>query len=111
MRNFAKSTGARSIINILDSRIAIAKSAYFAYSLSKKALADCTRQAAVELAPAIRVNGICPGVVLPADGRRAGEPKACTGSVRDVTDAVEYLLSNETVTGEMLFVGNERHSG
>jgi len=112
MRDFAKMAEAGQIINILDSRIATTKTAYFAYSLSKKALAECTKLAAKEFAPGIRVNGICPGLVLPAAGPgRKGEDSIPLGSVKDVTDAILRLLDSKDVTGELIFIDGEEHLG
>lgn len=52
--------------NIIDNKIAFNQYHYSVYLLSKKALADFTKLAAVESAPDVRVNGLAPGVVLPA---------------------------------------------
>ncbi|HHH76307.1 MAG TPA: SDR family NAD(P)-dependent oxidoreductase [Phycisphaerae bacterium] len=112
MRDYAKLAKSGQIINILDSRIATTKTAYFAYSLSKKALAESTKLAAKELAPDIRVNGICPGLVLPADGPgRKGEESITLGSVKDVTDAVLYLLNDKRITGELIFLDGDLNLG
>ncbi len=68
MRDFAKYCKKGNIINFVDTRITNNKSEYAAYSLSKKALWESTKMAALELAPEIRVNAIAPGVTLaPAD--------------------------------------------
>ena len=49
--DFARVCKKGQIINILDTRITRNRSSHFAYTLSKKALADFTRLAAAELAP------------------------------------------------------------
>lgn len=117
LRNYARAVESGEAINLLDTRIAGTKTAYFAYSLAKKALGDLTRMAARELGPDFRVNGICPGLVLAPEGQGPGYlerlsakiPLRRPGEVDDVVRAVEYLLDNPFVTGEILFVdGGER---
>ena len=107
------------IINILDNKIFYEQYDYFNYVLSKKALAAATTMAAMELAPSIRVNGICPGVILPAADRSAaylsyrkqGIPLLAMGSPEHILAAVFYLLENKFVTGELLTVdGGEAKS-
>jgi NAD(P)-dependent dehydrogenase (short-subunit alcohol dehydrogenase family) len=110
--SFAKQVAEGSIINILDNKIAFQQYHYSAYLLSKKALADFTRMAAIEFAPGIRVNGIAPGVVQPADSRSdayidwrvEGIPLAKKGQPAALIQAAEYLLDNDFVTGQILFV-------
>ncbi|HCR85885.1 MAG TPA: hypothetical protein DIV86_04330, partial [Alphaproteobacteria bacterium] len=52
------------IINILDSYIKSNSGSYFAYLLSKKALAQFTEMSALALAPQIRVNAVSIGLLL-----------------------------------------------
>ena len=100
------------IINILDTNISKQKTKHFDYLLSKKLLAEFTRQLAVELAPGIRVNGIAPGIILPPPGKdeehinRMAEsiPMKTKGSPENIVKAADYLLTNRFVTGEILFV-------
>lgn len=54
-----------SIINMLDQGIAHADPNAFTYALSKKMLAEATKSCALSFAPAIRVNGIAPGPMIP----------------------------------------------
>ena len=99
------------IINILDTRITKKRTAYFAYLLSKKSLADFTLLAATELAPDIRVNGIAPGLILPPDGEDSAYldrlatkiPAKRKGSVKNIVDTVEFLIKNEYITGQIIF--------
>lgn len=116
-RAFYNSVAGGSIINILDNKIAFQQHHYAAYLLSKKTLAELTCLAAVEFAPRIRVNGIAPGVVLPGESRSdayiqwriEGIPLQRQGRVEQLVQAMNYLLSNEFVTGQILFVdGGER---
>lgn len=112
MQAFARGCESGSVVNVLDNKIGFNQNAYAAYALSKKALAELTRIAAVELAPAVRVNGVSPGVVLPAETRtesylawrREAIPLKRQGSPEHVADALMYLLRNDFVTGQVLTV-------
>ena len=111
-RAFAGLCKGGQIINILDSRVARMATDHFAYTLSKKALADMTKMAAKALAPTVRVNAVCPGLILSPEGqaekfsRRMLErvPLGRTGSPEDVAKAVMFLVENEFITGQLLFV-------
>lgn len=116
-QSFARLRKQGCVINLLDTKIEQKRSNYFAYTLSKKALFEFTRMAAHELAPGIRVNGVCPGLILPPEGeddaylRRMAEriPLRQSGSPDDIAAAVRFLLENEFITGECIFVdGGER---
>lgn len=110
--SFKRCVGRGQIINILDNKIAYHQYQYAAYLLSKKSLADFTRMAALEFAPAIRVNGIAPGVTLPGESRTdayvnwriEGIPLKKKGRDEQLTQALTYLLHNDFVTGQILFV-------
>lgn len=109
---FAKAGYPGQAINILDNKIAFNQFQYAAYLLSKKALAELTKIAAVELAPKIRVNGVAPGVVLPAetrsqeyiDWRVQGIPLRVQGNTNHIAQAILYLVQNTFVTGQILLV-------
>ncbi len=55
-----------SVVNMLDTAVVRKHSTHFMYLLSKKNLAVFTEMAAYELGSRARINGICPGPVLPA---------------------------------------------
>lgn len=101
-----------NIINIIDNKIAFNQYHYAAYLLSKKALAELTKLAALELAPNIRVNGIAPGVTLPATERSdeyvqwrvKGIPLQRQGTIDYLLQAMQYILDNDFVTGQILMV-------
>ena len=105
-----------AIINIGDLSALQAWPSYAHHAIAKAGLVHMTRVLARALAPAIRVNAIVPGNVLPpegwededhADGRdrvltaRSGEP-------RDVVAALLYLLEGDFLTGEVLVVDGGR---
>jgi len=117
-RCFAKqSSEAQSIVNILDSHVGEYDARHVPYHLSKRALDAITRMLAVELAPQIRVNAVAPGLILPpvdappdyAQVRQKDLPLQKQGSPIDVARAVAFLLENEFITGQTIFVDGGRH--
>lgn len=116
-RFFTEQTRRGCVINLLDRRIESHDPDCLPYLLSKKALAEFTRTAALALAPRIRVNGVAPGSVLPPPGKGAAYlrdaaglvPLACRVTPADVAQAVVALLRLETVTGQIVFVDGGQH--
>ncbi len=116
-RDFARLCRKGNVINMLDTKITKPSHELFAYTLSKKALAAFTMMAAAELAPDIRVNGICPGPILPPPGQPAEMlqkqipkvPLRRLGSPKIIADAVLTLLDNDYITGQVLFVDGGQH--
>lgn len=104
--------GGGVIVNILDTSIDAAWPRFLAHAAGKMGLLSLTRNLAVELAPAIRVNAVVPGPVLPPDGypiakiERAAQQTLLQrwGTPRDVADAVEFLVRADYVTGTVLHV-------
>lgn len=107
----------RSIVNILDQRIANPHGDQLSYTVSKLALAGFTQAAARALAPAIRVNAVAPGLTIPtadyAPDQLARLAAAMPlGSLPDpdaVADAVLYLAGAVSVTGQTIFVDGGAH--
>jgi NAD(P)-dependent dehydrogenase (short-subunit alcohol dehydrogenase family) len=105
------------IVNLLDTRIAGHDPGHVGYELSKKLLHAFTRELALELAPGIRVNAVAPGLVLPPPGedesflerRRGSNPLRQHGTAEQVATAVWFLIANEFVTGQVVFVDGGRH--
>lgn len=106
-----------NIINIADQRVWRLNPQYFSYTLSKSALWTATQTLAQSFAPDVRVNAIGPGPVLPninegdsgfrqeADNiplERAVDPD-------DIAEAVLYLASATSVTGQMICVDGGQH--
>jgi len=119
LRGFAAQERSGAVVNLLDRRIAAHDAGAVPYQLSKVALAEATRLAALEFAPRLRVNGVAPGPILPPPGRE-GEPgylKAHGGrapldhdcSPEDVASAVLYLLEAPAITGQIVFVDAGQH--
>lgn len=105
------------VVNILDWRALRPQPGYLSYTVAKAGLAAATKLLALELAPAIRVNAIAPGAILPAAGEsperfeRLAEqiPLRRTGRPEEVAAAVEYLAASGFVTGEILFLTRGQH--
>ncbi len=105
------------IINLLDWRAIRPPDTHPVYSASKAALFSLTQSLAQQLAPAIQVNGIAPGAILPPPGRddwhdqRAMDaiPLKRRGSPQDICNAVQYLAKSGFVTGEILHVSGGEH--
>ena len=108
----SRSDAAINVINIIDNKIAFNQNRYGAYLLSKKSLADLTKMMALEFAPLVRVNGIAPGVVMPAESRTteyidwrvAGIPLRRRGAAEDILGALEYILQAKFLNGQILMI-------
>lgn len=119
MRDFANYCKSGNIINFVDTRITSNKSDFTAYSLSKKGLWDLTKMAALEFAPAIRVNAIAPGVTLaPVDKDEnylenlAKEiPMKRPGGLEPIMKSIDYILENNYLTGQLLFADGGENLG
>ncbi|MEE4243845.1 MAG: SDR family oxidoreductase [Kangiellaceae bacterium] len=98
------------VINIVDGRLNHTQTDRLVYRLSKQSLITATKDCAKLLAPAIRVNGIALGAILPPPGaddlylaRLAKSiPLRRTGDVEHVQRALTYLLSQSFVTGQII---------
>jgi NAD(P)-dependent dehydrogenase (short-subunit alcohol dehydrogenase family) len=105
------------IVNFLDTRIVHYDAAHAAYHVSKRACFNLTRMMALEFAPAVRVNAVAPGLILPPPGedesylrRLAGQnPLGRHGSLEGVTDAVLFLVRAEFITGQVIYVDGGFH--
>jgi NAD(P)-dependent dehydrogenase (short-subunit alcohol dehydrogenase family) len=104
------------VVNLLDQRLARPCAGCLPYLVSKQALAAFTASAALELAPALTVNAVAPGAVLPPVHPAAREPAGPAplgrhGSPEEVARAVVYLLSSPSITGQILYVDGGQHLG
>jgi pteridine reductase len=106
-----------AIINIVDWRARMPQPGHLAYTISKAGLVALTQLLAQELAPAIRVNAIAPGAILPPAGvgddfeQRMSSviPLGRTGGPEDITAALRFLLGAEFITGEILHITGGQH--
>jgi NAD(P)-dependent dehydrogenase (short-subunit alcohol dehydrogenase family) len=118
-RDFARTFESGNIVNFVDTRIVNNKSNFAAYSLSKKALWELTKMAALEFGPRIRVNAIAPGLTLAPEEK--GEdylwklaekiPMKRPGGLDPVLKSLDYILENDYLTGQLLFCDGGENLG
>ncbi len=112
IRLFADQEQPGCVVNLLDSRIGGHMRKHVSYALSKRMLFSLTRMLALELAPRVRVNAVAPGMILPPEGESGEElerlaaraPLGRWGEPEDVANAVIFLLRNDYLTGQVIFV-------
>jgi pteridine reductase len=100
------------IVNITDVAAQKAWHVYPAYTVSKAALESLTRVLARSFAPAVRVNAIAPGLVLPSGIVTAEQwdrmiqrlPLKRPAEPDEISSALEFLLKNEYITGQTIVV-------
>lgn len=118
-RDFAKSLRGDDrgcVVNFLDFKLASPYPDHFSYTLSKYALAGATELLARALAPRVRVNAVAPGYVLPAPGQAQADFERLHNDVplergptpEDIARAVRFLIENEAVTGQTIYVDGGR---
>ncbi|MEM7480951.1 MAG: SDR family oxidoreductase [Acidobacteriota bacterium] len=111
-----------AVINVSDLSGVAAWREYAHHGVSKAGLVHWTRLAARELAPAVRVNALIPGLILPPPGMDEesdaweamahGVPLQRSGDPRRLGEAVVFLVENDFVTGHVLPVdGGELLAG
>jgi len=110
--------GQGDIVNVLDVAGALMPwKGYSAHGITKAALAHLTEVLALELAPAIRVNGVAPGTVMPPEGLssevlgrlRSRIPLQRFGSPGDIVETVAFLLTGPRfLTGQIIAVEGGR---
>ena len=100
------------VVNVSDIGAEKAWSRFPSYTVSKSALESLTKVLARSFAPAVRVNAIAPGLVLPSENVSDEEwdrlvsrlPLKRTATTEEVASALEFLLKNEYVTGQTIVV-------
>lgn len=116
---FGRSIDSRqgAILNMLDWRALRPGPDHFAYTISKAALAAATKSLAQSLAPAVRVNGLALGAILPPPGEVEKSPELVEnvplnrwGELDEVVDSALFLLAGPTyITGAILYLDGGRH--
>ena len=109
-------SGNAVIINIADLSAFQAWPSYAHHGVSKAGLVQLTKIAARALAPAVRVNAIAPGTVLPpedydgtaGDGTSDRRVVEQAGTPEDVVRAMFYLIESNFVTGQTVVVDGGR---
>jgi 3-oxoacyl-[acyl-carrier protein] reductase/pteridine reductase len=109
--------GEGAMVNIVDLSAWKPFANYVAHSVGKAGLLALTRQLALELAPAVSVNAVAPGPVLPPPDYDQAQINAVAartlkgrwGTAQDVADAVRFLVEADYITGEVIVVdGGQR---
>lgn len=106
-----------AIVNIADQRVWRLNPQYFTYTLTKSALWTATQTMAQAYAPDIRVNAVGPGPVLPNinEGDNGFEreveniPLERVVSLAEIAEAVVYLATAQSVTGQLICVDGGQH--
>ena len=108
-----------AIVNIA-SRAYLGNFGQFNYSMSKGGVVGLTRAMALELAPAIRVNAVAPGLIgtemamaipdVVLDKMVSAIPLERMGTPGEIANVVWFLLSplSSYITGEVVVVGGGR---
>jgi NAD(P)-dependent dehydrogenase (short-subunit alcohol dehydrogenase family) len=105
-----------AVVNFLDFKLASPYPDHFSYTLSKYALSGATDLLARALAPRVRVNAVAPGYVLPAPGQSQADyerlhddtPLKRGPTPEDIAGAVCFLIENQAVTGQTIYVDGGR---
>ena len=117
-QQYIKNCQSGHVVNILDTKIQSNRAGRFtAYNLSKKALMHLTQMSAIDLAPRFRVNAIAPGPVLKASHASEEEfqiriqqtPLKLEIPGSSIVSALNYLIENPNLTGEILYCDNGSH--
>ncbi|MCT4647912.1 MAG: SDR family oxidoreductase [Carboxylicivirga sp.] len=105
------------IISILDTAIGTNESHHGMYLLAKKSLADYTRMAALEWAPALKVNAIAPGPVLPVEAKSDAHFNKVVGAsplkkqvdLESISSSIDYLIANKNISGQIIYCDSGQH--
>ena len=108
--------GAGSIVNVSSGASHTPLPAHSAYSASKGGVNAFSRTIAAELAPAVRVNVVAPGLTATHDHAEVHADQTATvplgrwGRPAEIAEAVVFLASDRAsyITGQTLFVGGGR---
>lgn len=105
-----------NIVFVTCSSASVPMKHYLPYVVSKGALRHLMKTLALELAPAVRVNAVAPGTVMPPPSYEQTQiqrleraiPLGRVGSPDDIAQAVLFLASSPFVTGHELAVDGGR---
>ena len=111
-KSFHNLVGKGSIVNMLDTYIHKNPFNHTAYILAKKSLAELTKLNAREFGPNIRVNAVAPGLILPSSLEEEkvfeklipATPLQRVGKPNEIAHAIEFVLSNHYITGQIITI-------
>ena len=114
---FGEAVANAMIVNMVDMRVRKLTPEFMTYTIAKSALWTFTQTAAQAMAPSVRVNAIGPGPTM--KGHRQSEDHFRTQRSRtvlergsnpeDIVSAVDFLLRNKAVTGQLICVDGGQH--
>jgi len=113
---FKENSAGGKIVSIADWAPAKPYRGYAPYQVAKAGVVAMTAVLAKELAPKILVNAVAPGPVLPPEKMGLKERKAIAnatllgkwGGPQAIAHAVAFLLENDFITGQTIFVDGGR---
>jgi pteridine reductase len=109
-----------AIVNIIDIHTERPLANFATYNAAKSGLAGLTRALALDLAPAVRVNGVSPGAIMWPEGEALYDdaerarithqiPLKRVGSPDDIARTVEFLLLDAPyISGQIIAVDGGR---
>ena len=108
-------TGA--VINMLDQKLWNQNPDFLSYTLSKAALEAANTMLAMAMAPEVRVVGIAPGLTLTSylisdekfEMLHKMAPLGRSSTPENITDAVQFVLKNTSITGTTIIVDGGQH--
>lgn len=108
------------IVNVLDQKLWAMNPDFYSYTVSKAGLLAATDMMARAFAPAVRVNAVAPGLLLPSHDQTAEEFAMVAArnllqrqiDPEDVAASIEFLMSNRSMTGQVIHADNgQRFTG
>ena len=105
------------VINILDAKIFGLNPDYYSYTLSKQAMYGLTKMSALSYANCLRVNGIAPGITLPAPGQDENQFKKShknnllksSSTPDEILDAIRLLIKSKSMSGHVILLDGGAH--
>lgn len=116
-RAFAAQTDQGAIVNLLDRRVRCNDTSCTPYSITKKGLEELTKLSALEFAPAIRINAVAPGPILPPPDSLTASARELAGTIpleelptpANIAEATLFLLQAGSTTGQVIYVDGGQH--
>ena len=112
----AQADGSRDncIVNLLDQKLWNMNPDFYSYTMSKAGLLAATDMMARAFAPAVRVNAIAPGLLLPSYDQTHEEFVATASrnlmqrpiDLADIAAALEFLMATPSLTGQVIHADN-----
>jgi NAD(P)-dependent dehydrogenase (short-subunit alcohol dehydrogenase family) len=102
---------------MLDQKVFNLNPDFLSYTIAKIGLEGATRVLAMSMAPRVRVCGIAPGITL-VSGEQSEEgferahsfaPLGRSSDLEDVVNAVRFVVSAKSLTGETIVVDGGQH--